>query len=128
LPGKSAVVFGSMNFTAAGDEYNDENTLYVKNDAFASAFAKEFERQWSLLAALPTCLNMAAEGALSSRCTEPQSCHVGCLGGSCCDGIDNDHDGLTDLSEEACGCADGIDNDRDGYIDRRDFDCDDIVQ
>ena len=36
---------------------------------------------------------------------------------------DNDHDGHTDLEDEACACDDGIDNDRDGYIDAADYEC-----
>ncbi|MET0596110.1 MAG: phospholipase D-like domain-containing protein, partial [Polyangiaceae bacterium] len=32
IAGHAAVVFGSMNWTGAGDTDNDENTLYVKND------------------------------------------------------------------------------------------------
>ena len=48
----AAVVFGSMNWTGAGDADNDENTLYVKNDGFADAFHAEFEREWADLGAV----------------------------------------------------------------------------
>jgi phosphatidylserine/phosphatidylglycerophosphate/cardiolipin synthase-like enzyme len=51
----AAVVFGSMNWTDAGDANNDENTLYVQHEDFAAAFQSEFERQWADLAGVPTC-------------------------------------------------------------------------
>ena len=122
LPGSAAVVFGSMNWTASGDTENDENSLYVKNAGLAAALAGEFARQWADLAAVPTCTSVSAEGADSSVCTGGDCAHA-CVSGSCCDGIDNDHDGKTDLQEEACGCHDGVDNDGDGFIDGNDFDC-----
>ncbi len=56
LPG-AAVVFGSMNWTASGDTQNDENTLWVRNSAFAAGFHAEFERQWLDLSAVPPCTN-----------------------------------------------------------------------
>ena len=119
----AAVVFGSMNWTRAGDEQNDENTLYVRNSGFANTFHSEFERQWADLAAVPMCSSVSVEGADSSQCNASNDCHISCSSGSCCDGIDNDYDGKVDMQEEACGCADGIDNDGDGYIDAADFDC-----
>ncbi len=123
----AAVVFGSMNFTASGDAQNDENTLYVANAAFAAQFHAEFERQWADLAQVPSCTNVSVEGADSSVCSPAADCHTSCTSGSCCDGIDNDYDGKTDLQEEACACDDGIDNDGDGYIDAADFDCQTLI-
>lgn len=120
---QAAVVFGSMNWTSAGDSQNDENTLYVRNPEFAAAFAREFERQWADLAATPACTKIAAEGAQSSACGAPNDCSASCSSGSCCDHLDNDYDGRTDLQEESCACADGADNDGDGYVDAADFDC-----
>ena len=122
-PNSAAVVFGSMNFTASGDEQNDENTLYVKNGAFASAFQSEFNRQWSDLTAVPSCTSVSVEGTDSSTCSPRNNCGASCSSGSCCDGLDNDYDGKLDLAEEACACGDGIDNDGDGYIDFDDYDC-----
>jgi phosphatidylserine/phosphatidylglycerophosphate/cardiolipin synthase-like enzyme len=51
----AAVVFGSMNWTDAGDAHNDENTLYVQNPAFAAEFQAEFNRQWTDLADVAAC-------------------------------------------------------------------------
>jgi phosphatidylserine/phosphatidylglycerophosphate/cardiolipin synthase-like enzyme len=118
----AAVVFGSMNWTEAGDRNNDENTVYVHSSEFAAPFRVEFEREWKDLAAVPACVMVGAEGAESSRCTAGD-CTRGCRSGSCCDMIDNDYDGKVDASEEACGCHDGLDNDGDGFIDANDFDC-----
>jgi phosphatidylserine/phosphatidylglycerophosphate/cardiolipin synthase-like enzyme len=50
-----AVVFGSQNWTAAGNERNDENTLYVENDEFAAEFQSEFARQWADLIGVESC-------------------------------------------------------------------------
>jgi phosphatidylserine/phosphatidylglycerophosphate/cardiolipin synthase-like enzyme len=122
-PASAAVVFGSMNFTRAGDNRNDENTLYVKNAALASEFAAEFEREWQDLATVPVCRPISAEGAESSSCTPSDDCTQSCASGACCDGIDNDHDGQLDRQEEACACSDGVDNDADGYVDSDDYDC-----
>jgi len=119
----AAVVFGSMNFTKAGDANNDENTLVVRHQQFAAEFAAEFEREWHDLAQVPACGGSSVEGAESSRCEDSGDCARGCSSGSCCDGLDNDYDGRTDASEEACGCTDGVDNDADGYTDAEDFDC-----
>lgn len=122
----AAVIFGSMNWTEAGDSQNDENTLYVKDSDFTEPFRVEFERQWADLEQVPLCSAVSAEGAESSVCGAA-GCAVSCSSGSCCDGIDNDHDGKIDLAEESCACSDGVDNDGDGYVDAADFDCQNVV-
>jgi PLD-like domain len=120
---QSAVVFGSMNWTAAGNSNNDENTVYVKNAAFAGEFVTEFERQWADLAGVPACTPVSAEGVDSSICGSSVDCTGSCSSGSCCDGSDNDYDGHSDLADEGCACADGVDNDGDGYTDSNDWEC-----
>lgn len=122
-PDAAAVVLGSMNWTAAGDEQNDENTLYIKHASLAQAFAQEFARQWTDLEAVPVCTKVSIEGADASQCGAPNDCSTSCTSGSCCDGLDNDYDRRIDLAEEACACEDGLDNDRDGYVDADDYDC-----
>jgi phosphatidylserine/phosphatidylglycerophosphate/cardiolipin synthase-like enzyme len=52
------VIFGSQNWTAAGNQRNDENTLLVDNDDFAAEFEREFARQWADLAALQPCASL----------------------------------------------------------------------
>lgn len=124
-PDRAAVLFGSMNWTGAGDTDNDENTLYIRNAGLAAKFAEEFERQWTDLAAVPPCTRVSVEGADSST-YDTSECGPHCVSGSCCDGLDNDYDGRVDAAEEACGCADGLDNDGDSYVDAADFDCRDL--
>jgi phosphatidylserine/phosphatidylglycerophosphate/cardiolipin synthase-like enzyme len=85
---RAATVFGSMNWTAAGDASNDENTLYVKNTEIAARFAAEFEREWADLGGVPECAPIKPEGGDSP--------------GSCGDGVDNDHDGYVDSDDFDC--------------------------
>jgi len=121
---RAAVLVGSLNWTAAANEHNDENTLVIRdNRAVTDAFAREFERQWSDLPESLICEDIAAEGPGSSECGPSHDCRNHCVSGSCCDGLDNDHDGHADLEDEACGCTDRQDNDRDGYVDGDDFEC-----
>ena len=123
-PARAAVLVGSLNWTGAANEKNDENTLVIRqNPAVSGAFAREFERQWADLPDELICASVAAEGPSSSDCGPDHDCVNHCVSGSCCDGIDNDHDGHADGADEACACADGRDNDGDTYIDGDDFEC-----
>lgn len=117
------VLFGSMNWTGAGDAGNDENTLVVGNTGLAQAFGAEFVRQWADLPDSLICARVAAEGAGSSDCGPARDCERNCASGACCDHVDNDFDGHADGEDEACRCGDGIDNDHDGHIDAADFEC-----
>jgi phosphatidylserine/phosphatidylglycerophosphate/cardiolipin synthase-like enzyme len=67
VPESPAVLFGSMNWTAAGDSQNDENTLYVRSARVAVAFQREFERQWADLIGVPACVPVRAEATSHSR-------------------------------------------------------------
>lgn len=40
------VITGSMNWTFSGGEYNDENTLIIKDKSIANIFRQDFEAQW----------------------------------------------------------------------------------
>jgi phosphatidylserine/phosphatidylglycerophosphate/cardiolipin synthase-like enzyme len=123
LPERARVIVGSLNWTAAANEHNDENTLLISSRSVAEQFAAEFERQWQDLPEELICARVQVEGATSSDCNPVDDCSRQCRAGSCCDGLDNDYDGRIDAQEEACACGDGLDNDADGYVDAADFDC-----
>jgi phosphatidylserine/phosphatidylglycerophosphate/cardiolipin synthase-like enzyme len=123
LPERARVIVGSFNWTAAANQHNDENTLLIRSPSVATQFAEEFERQWSDLPDTLVCASVQVEGPSSSDCAPAHDCIAQCRSGSCCDGLDNDHNGRIDAQEEACACSDGIDNDADGYTDAVDFDC-----
>jgi phosphatidylserine/phosphatidylglycerophosphate/cardiolipin synthase-like enzyme len=65
-PKSAAVLFGSMNWTVAGNSQNDENTLYVRSARLAAEFQQEFERQWADLAGTPACAAVPVDAAQSS--------------------------------------------------------------
>jgi phosphatidylserine/phosphatidylglycerophosphate/cardiolipin synthase-like enzyme len=41
------VITGSLNFTASGDESNDENVVVLSNPEIAAMYLQEFERRWA---------------------------------------------------------------------------------
>ncbi len=76
------IIIGSQNWTKAGNDKNDENTLYIRNVLLADAFVDNFNVYWDRIPNRWLTANPRAEGANSI--------------GSTTDGIDNDHDGRVD--------------------------------
>lgn len=81
-------VLGSMNWTKSGTTNNDENVMVIYNKAIADKSAEYFHH---LIKSIP-------EKWLYSdpKPESPDSIN------SCCDGLDNDHDGLTDKDSPYC--------------------------
>ena len=108
-----AVITGSYNWTAAGEEQNDENTLIIYDAAVAAAYYQEYLRMYNALPDETICSNHSAEAGLAA----------------CQDESDNDYDGLIDGADWGCrestvaACRDGVDNDEDGDVDLDDLDC-----
>ncbi|MBX2800234.1 MAG: hypothetical protein KTR31_21320 [Myxococcales bacterium] len=84
------IVGGSMNFTAAGERGNDENTLLIRSRRHAAQYEAWFESLW----------NSIGDQWLRGR-PDPES---RASGTSCTDGVDNDFDDLAD--EDDPGCSD----------------------
>jgi phosphatidylserine/phosphatidylglycerophosphate/cardiolipin synthase-like enzyme len=107
------VVTGSYNWTAAGEEQNDENTLIIYDPAVAQAYYQEYLKLYQALPAETVCANISAESGLAA----------------CQDGSDNDYDGYVDGADFNCqestmaACSDMVDNDGDGKVDLEDLDC-----
>lgn len=78
----NTIIIGSQNWTKAGNDKNDENTLYIHNNLLAEAFVDNFNVYWNRIPNRWLTANPRAESADSI--------------GSCTDGIDNDHDGIVD--------------------------------
>ncbi len=83
------VITGSMNWTTAGDDTNDENVVILHDEALATQYEQFFDSLWAdiddrWLAANP----------------DPESRDSGT---ACEDGIDNDYDGLADDEDPGCG-------------------------
>ena len=107
------VITGSYNWTAAGAESNDENTLIIHDAATAQAYYQEYLRLYQAIPLDATCSRHSAESGMPA----------------CSDGIDNDYDNLIDTADSNCRestpalCLDGLDNDSDGKVDTADLDC-----
>lgn len=80
------IIGGSMNFTKAGVESNDENTLVIENSKLAIQYKTYFLSLWNQIPDKYLKFDPKAEGAQSI--------------GSCSDGIDNDFDGRVDLADD----------------------------
>jgi len=107
------VITGSYNWTASGEEQNDENTLIIYDAAVAQTYYQEYQKMYQALPPETICANISAESGLAA----------------CQDGSDNDFDGYVDGDDFNClestiaACTDGVDNDGDGDIDLDDLDC-----
>ena len=89
------VVIGSLNWSVAGNEENDENTLIVRdNPRLAGELASYYERLWTALE--PADQDRSGRGGRDPRAEGWDSIN------SCIDGLDNDHDGLVDEDDPAC--------------------------
>ncbi len=82
------VIAGSMNWTAAGERKNDENTVIVHDPAIAAEVHRFFNHLW---ASIP-------DRWLSGR-PDPESRDSST---ACWDGVDNDFDGLVDGRDPGC--------------------------
>jgi phosphatidylserine/phosphatidylglycerophosphate/cardiolipin synthase-like enzyme len=81
------VIMGSMNWSGSGDGDNDENTLVVRNNTrLAKEVKAYFDRLWDSL----------PEDGKDPRAESLESINA------CFDGVDNDHDGLTDEDDSGC--------------------------
>ncbi len=81
-------VIGSMNYTASGENFNDENILVIKNAALAKYYKAYFLFLWSFIPDKWLIKTPHAESWESV--------------GSCTDGVDNDFDGKIDAADEGC--------------------------
>ena len=107
------VITGSYNWTAAGAETNDENTLIIHDAATAQAYHGEFLRLYQAIPPDALCSRHSAESGIPA----------------CQDGVDNHSDNLIDAADPRgrastpALCLDGLDNDGDGKTDTVDLDC-----
>lgn len=82
------IILGSCNFTNTGINKNDENLLIIKNPELAKGFKTKFLDYWDIIPDNWLYATPKPEGKDSI--------------GSCSDGLDNDHNGLTDKEDPNC--------------------------
>lgn len=82
------VVTGSLNWTNRAQYFNDENSLIIQNPAISNAYKKQFMKLYNSIPDKWLLNDPKPEGIDS-----PDSCF---------DGIDNDHDGYTDMDDFDC--------------------------
>jgi len=82
------VITGSMNWTTAGDDTNDENVVIVHSEALASQYTEFYEQLWA-----------GIDDRWLRENPDPESQDSGT---SCTDGIDNDYDGTADAEDTGC--------------------------
>ena len=85
------LILGSMNWTSAGDNANDENTLILRSQRLAAEYLVWFEHLWQTI---PD--RWLARGARP----DPESADSG---SACADSVDNDFDKLIDFDDPGCG-------------------------
>lgn len=85
---RSILGVGSMNFTKAGEEKNDENMLIIHNATLARQYDTNFKKLWRSIDKRWLVHNPSPEGWQSP--------------GSCSDGVDNDYNHHTDGDDYHC--------------------------
>ncbi len=83
------VITGSMNWTSAGDDANDENVVILHSDELAAQYQTFFDDVWAMI----------DDKWLQGR-PDPESKDSG---SACTDGSDNDFDELDDAADPGCG-------------------------
>lgn len=83
------VITGSMNWTTAGNDTNDENVVIVHSEALAAQYAEFYEALWADI-----------DDRWLTDNPDPESRDSGT---ACTDGIDNDYDGVIDAEDPGCG-------------------------
>ena len=82
------VITGSMNFTKSGEQYNDENTIIIKDKEIAKDFENAFLKIWKSI-----------PDKYLYHDPNPESFESV---GSCADGIDNNYNNLIDKEDNFC--------------------------
>jgi len=82
------LITGSMNWTSAGENGNDENTIIIRSKRHAAQYAAWFDTLWKRI----------DERWLTGR-PDPESADSGT---ACTDGSDNDFDHLADAEDPGC--------------------------
>ena len=85
------LILGSMNWTSAGENANDENALIVRSRRLASGFGAWFENLWT---------GIPDDWLAANARPDPESRSSG---SACSDGADNDFDALVDDEDPGCG-------------------------
>lgn len=83
------LIFGSMNWTSAGERSNDENTVIASSDRLAGEFSTYFEMIWKSI-----------DDRWLKENPDPESRDSG---NSWRDGVDNDFDKLVDADDPGTG-------------------------
>ena len=87
IDGKTLVT-GSMNWTTAGDDDNDENVVIIHSETHAKQYTEFFEDLWGRI-----------DDRWLTDNPDPESRDSGT---ACTDGVDNDFDDLDDLADAGC--------------------------